>query len=167
MLDGAGSVALDIVKGGRWLVRDNLFQSGPNRESSNMATLATSKRRARGGVWNPELHDTRFQNNTWVLDGEKERGCILKGRSPGTITFDGDRLVGLGASCTKDSDALGINIPWADVSAPRPALKDGEPVIETATVTGVSRFETRAEAGLVPYLDQVRYADREWPIGGN
>ncbi len=148
-------------------MRDNVFQSGPNRDNSNMASLAVAGRRDRGGVWEPEDHDIQFQNNTWILDGGEKKGCVLKGRSPGPIAFDGDRLVGFRSTCGKASDVLGVNVLWADVSQPRPALKDGEPLLEAANVVGLKRFETRDQAGLRSYLDQAQFADHGQPSDAN
>ena len=167
MLDGSGSVALDIVKGGEWVVRSNVFQSGPNRDNSNMASLAVSKRRDRGGVWEPERHDTQFLNNTWILDGGEKKGCVLKGRSPGPISFDGDRLVGFQSTCGKASDVLGVNVVWSDVEQPRPKLMDGEPLLESARVVDLIQFKTRNQAGMKPYRDQAQFADQESPYTAN
>ncbi|MEM7225892.1 MAG: right-handed parallel beta-helix repeat-containing protein [Pseudomonadota bacterium] len=160
MLDGAGSVVLDIIKGGDWDVRNNVFQSGPNRDNSNLASLAVATRRKNGGVWNPEHHDTRFQNNTWILDGGVKKGCVMKSRSPGSITFERDRLVGFHSTCGKKTDVLGINAPWVDVSQPRSDFQKGEPLLEAAKTPGLQRFESRAQAGLKPYEQQVPPADR-------
>ena len=161
MLDGFGSPPIDIVTGGDYVIRNNVIQAGPRRDNSEMVRIATSKRRAvvqSGGVWEPPVHNTLLEGNTYIFDGGEAKSGVVNSLSPGPITVRNETLVNVRGGLAKFPDPLGITNPWVFPAAnPRPSSSLAKPLSEAENVTieNSTTFATREEAGLPPYEEQI------------
>ena len=108
-LDGDGSLCIDIIIGGHSEIRNNLCQSGPNRDNETLLGIALGQNRDH---YPKNLSDhTLIEGNTFILDGGRGGGgCLLLSGSSGEVEIIGNILVGLKGACRGLLDPLGARI---------------------------------------------------------
>ena len=161
MLDGRGAPPVDLVSGGGWVFRDNLFQSGPNATNSGFFNNAVAERRNRGGTWEPAVHDLLLEGNTHIVDaGLETKRCFMASKSPGSITLRGETFIGFTAEngCGQ-GDKLGYAAPWFDpLTDPEPTADERAPLssYERFSEENTTWFADRAAAGRPSYEEQLQ-----------
>ncbi len=87
-LDGQNSRALDLPNGGEVVIRDNVFEKGPNSDNWDMIGLALE---AQGTGFNV-INQTLIEGNTFIFDYPD--GAVFRSLSTGEIIFRNNVVIG-------------------------------------------------------------------------
>lgn len=116
-LEGPESRAIDLPSGGIAVIRNNVFQKGPNSDNDDMVGIA------RESIKHVD-NDTLIEGNLFIFD--KSGGRVISSESPGDITLRGNTIVGtkrIGAPAEASANRFFDDREAAGLS-PYPALPE-------------------------------------------
>ena len=87
-LDGENSRAIDLPNGGDVVIRDNVFEKGPNSDNRDMIGLALEARKAGSN----SINQTLIEGNLFIFDHPKS--MVFRSISTGEIIFRDNMVVG-------------------------------------------------------------------------